>query len=1125
MRRATARLACGLAPLLILLLLVGVARTEEEPVLRPDRLTVKGPDGAPLAGALLSSVRATHADRPLFDARAAVHARADARGVFDALPSEAEVPGRLVVWAPGHVALPVPATAFAAEVTLAEAETIEGAVRFAQGAPAAGVVIYAVPQGDETALAHRERTTAEGRYRFGALPRGRYDVFLLRSDKRLQPLGAFAAGEDIPDVLLVGSASLSGRLLDADGTRNAAAAGVTVRLEPLPGEAEGAAPREAKSDDKGVFLIGDVVPGIYRAVIRDAQWELDQERPRVDIRAGSTQQAPAWFLRRRQVVQGPIVDADGKPIGRARVTLLRHAPEDPEAEARARTQRPAQTNAKGMFRFDAVSPGEGYRLVATAEGYAPTISEPFEVKRGVATVLGPTTLRRGWSLVVRVRDDKGKGLPGVALRTVPERHPGAADEAGWESFVARATTDAEGRATLPGLPDGDVRLAVGKTGWLDRVQVVDQPLASRVREVDVLLDVANRITGKVFRSDARRPDGYLVRAIPRDGTAALEVRTDATGNFRFPTLRPVATDVEVRPLAAGRTLTLARLEGVLPGTDPHLEIELPALRTLRGLATNLDPDDPARASVFVEAPRYDAVLERYRYVTVLTQALEVDARGDGIFEIEGLPPGMYALRAVQGARDSSALAVRVGEEDLEDLRLPIPPGARIGGTVVDERDAPILGAIVHLMRVRGDGDVPERMGSRLAGSTDEGGTFVFDDVAAGLWRLEVSRDGLATSHRELRVSEGEVVIVEDITLDTGATIEGQALGADGEPFDGARISARRLDEPEPTHITRTAADGRFRLPFVQPGIWIVTLEAETGSGWRPDALIEIAGGETIAVDFAVKGRAVIEGTVTARGRRVAGALLELVHDPEDVDAPRRRYRTQTDGGGNFRWSDLVEGAYRLVLAHGSARIEERVFVDDVDRLVLDLEAREARLEGTVVTNQGARVPGARVLARELDADGRVRTDGIEASVRSGPQGTFSLTGLPVGWYTIEVTAPGYPPGVLASAEAELPGADKPVEVVLGRGGVIDLAVVDEAQRPISGARVWIEDVDGAAFHARPYATGPGGRLLLEGVPPGEVRVRVQARGFGRAPTSGVLVGEGSSQGLRVMLRRPGTLQL
>lgn len=1097
------------------------AAGEDEPVIRPERIRVLGPDGTPLAGALLCPLRQSHAERPLFHESAPVLRRSDGQGIIDPVPDVAEAAGRLAIWMPGHAAVLVPATGFATDVRLAEAQSVVGAVRFAGGAPAARVVILAVPVGGgEDALVHRASTDAAGQYTFGSLAKGTYELFLRRSDRKLQPLGTYAAGDDVPEVKLVGTASVAGRLLDADGTRNQAAPGVVVQLVPI---AAGAT-REAVTDSTGRFLCGDMVPGIYRAVLRGPQWEFDDELPRVDVRAGSTQHVAVWFVRRRHPLGGKIEDTDGKPLGGARVTLMRVVPGDPDAEAKVRAIRPALTTAGGAFRFPNVSAGDGYRLVVTAPGYSPFLSDPFEVESGRATQLVPEKLAPGWTLTLRARDSKGQGLSGVSIISVPTRHPSAARLAGFEPFVHRASTDAEGVAVLRDMPDSDVRLVLAADGWLESVLQVKRPHSSREANEDVTLVQAHRITGRVSRDDARRVEGYEVHALPRDGSAPVVVRTDSSGKFRFPTLRPVATDVEVRALSADRTLTLGRVEAVLPTTAPHLDIVLPSTRTLSGLTTGLDGTN-AEAVVLLEAPRYDPVLERHRYVTVLSQPLEIDDRGDGLFEIADVPPGVYALRAVQGTRDSSALTVRVGEEDLEDLRLPIPAGARIGGTVSDGRQRPILGAYVRLERVRGDGDRPRRPGGALAAAADDGGTFVFDDVAPGVWRLTVQHERYAPVVREVRVSEGEVLIVEDLTVDQGGVIAGRALSMRGEALDGALITARRLEDPAPTLTTRTDASGGFELPRVRPGAWFVTLDAPDEGARSQDALVEVMQGARATVDFAVAGRAVVEGTVTLAGNRVAGALIELVYDPGAQDIARYRHRTQTNGGGGFRFTELLAGTYHLYLEHGSARVEQTLVIDDVDRLVLDLDARGGQVGGKVVTTQGDRVPGAEVIAKLLDADGRVIEDALQARGRTGPQGEFLLTGLPVGWYALEVTAPGYPPGVLNSAQAELAGADHPVTVVLGRGGTVDMTIMDDGQRPVSGARVWLEDVDGVPFHSRPYTTGPGGQLLIDGVPAGEVRVRVQAQGFGRAPVQALFISEGGTQGLRVKLRRPGTLRL
>jgi protocatechuate 3,4-dioxygenase beta subunit len=56
--------------------------------------------------------------------------------------------------------------------------------------------------------------------------------------------------------------------------------------------------------------------------------------------------------------------------------------------------------------------------------------------------------------------------------------------------------------------------------------------------------------------------------------------------------------------------------------------------------------------------------------------------------------------------------------------------------------------------------------------------------------------------------------------------------------------------------------------------------------------------------------------------------------------------------------------------------------------------------GSVIDQQQAGVPGARVLAREADT-------GVEASTVTGDTGQFALTYLAPGTYTITAEAPGF----------------------------------------------------------------------------------------------------------------------
>jgi len=91
------------------------------------------------------------------------------------------------------------------------------------------------------------------------------------------------------------------------------------------------------------------------------------------------------------------------------------------------------------------------------------------------------------------------------------------------------------------------------------------------------------------------------------------------------------------------------------------------------------------------------------------------------------------------------------------------------------------------------------------------------------------------------------------------------------------------------------------------------------------------------------------------------------------------------------------------------------------RAIRDAElAAHARLEGTARTAAGTAIPGARIVL--LDADGNT-----VAVTTTGPDGSYALTGLPAGDYT--VVGSGYPPA--ASTFTITSGGPHQHEVQLG----------------------------------------------------------------------------------------------
>jgi hypothetical protein len=524
---------------------------------------------------------------------------------------------------------------------------------------------------------------------------------------------------------------------------------------------------------------------------------------------------------------------------------------------------------------------------------------------------------------------------------------------------------------------------------LDAEEALEVPRSGNVRTWRPSLFALPGLRGRVERAHGAVPTSVRIVAQPRDGVGRRETTSGAGGAFAFDHLRPVVTDLEAYgPAAAagGAEVLLARIEAVLPGETDDVVIALPELRRVTGRVTGILPAGPSGA-VVLEGPRYDLELERHRWTTLFTRPLPRGAV-PAEFALEGLPPGTYGVRAVQGARDSEVLTFRVEAEDVEGLELDVPAGARVVGTVLGERDLPVLGAQVRFTRLRGDGDVPDLPTGSVVRVTDDAGSYVAEDLAAGLWRIEAT-DGDATPDADvLRVTEGESLVVRDLVLGRGGVLEGRVQDGVGRPVDGAAIAVRSLETPDDVRRLRSGADGSFRDAAMRPGTYLVRLEGRGGTPSRVESLAEVLEGQTTRVVLAADGRGTIEGTVRRRGKPVAGVTVELLHDPASGGAPPRRFWSETDEGGAFAWSDLPEGEYAVGLLDAAARTESTIHLREGDREILDLEVFDGRLVGVVTTVAGEPVGGAEVHAAAAGAPGSA----VSGKTLTGPTAASSWRG-------------------------------------------------------------------------------------------------------------------------------------
>jgi RNA polymerase sigma factor (sigma-70 family) len=224
-----------------------------------------------------------------------------------------------------------------------------------------------------------------------------------------------------------------------------------------------------------------------------------------------------------------------------------------------------------------------------------------------------------------------------------------------------------------------------------------------------------------------------------------------------------------------------------------------------------------------EKPRSTDSRERFREMCfLLRRRVGTATREDGTFSFGDVAPGSWSVTS----RDSTVGGARVSvtvqaDEILEDLELVIDKGWKISGRVVDDEGRPVTSAWISVERPPDPSLTPKIENIPSARSTDLDGTFTFDCVPAGTYRVRArfvggqrrARHRLAPALVEdIDAGRGDVTIV----MHDGAFLFGAVKNSDGTNAADARVEVVDL---EGRRLERVAcgSNGEFELVVSRPG--------------------------------------------------------------------------------------------------------------------------------------------------------------------------------------------------------------------------------------------------------------------------------------------------------------------
>jgi protocatechuate 3,4-dioxygenase beta subunit len=576
----------------------------------------------------------------------------------------------------------------------------------------------------------------------------------------------------------------------------------------------------------------------------------------------------------------------------------------------------------------------------------------------------------------------------------------------------------------------------------------------------------------------------IARAATSEPTdAPVSTRTDADGRFRL-TLR-VRQPHRVRaeaPGLAGRTL-----KDVVPGAT--VAIDLGAGGAIDGVVRDGETGQPA-SGVRVETADEDTVavpdepsVGRIRATT--------DANGR--FRLAGLGPGRHSVTArARGRGHAVRNAVPLGAR----IEMTLEPTATLHGQVTGPDGAPVAGAIVTPVRVRG--------GAIESGQTDAPGRYEVIGLAGGVYDLAVRASGLAPGVVPDVFVEARGEAQADVTLRPGARVTGRLVDGAGKPLAGRVHVGEIGGHPTPYVLAdllgaSAGADGRFTLEAVPTGDHALGAEARGQAAQRVEFGVSAAQKQVDLGDVRMETGLVIRGRVrTAGGDPVADAFVE--GNPRRARVSRH-VRVRTEADGMFALAGLEPMTHHVAAAAAGFGRAEADLEPGGEPVELVLEPGSG-IVGRVVDDRGNPIDSFRVVARNTVESRPWAWESFDAV-----DGRFELKDVSPGSYVVSVEAPERAPGT-ASVDVSAKGPADVGTVKLGPGTTLRGTVVDKGGTPVPDAHVLLvrrtqnmvvfgRDVDVISDRA--------GAFEAKGVAPGPVDVSASHPSYARATPVSIVV--------------------
>jgi hypothetical protein len=586
------------------------------------------------------------------------------------------------------------------------------------------------------------------------------------------------------------------------------------------------------------------------------------------------------ILRKGPTIKGTITDEHGEPVVRATVLMT----------YRSYSPIYTLTDTSGAFQLvyssEASTDREAPILIVEAPGYVP-VQKTIYIKPKMEPL--EFHLTRGRNVTCRVEDTEGQ--PVIGASTIVEPLP---DNSRYSIWLK--DTDKQGEFLVPNIPKKDIKLTVGKQGY---IAVRDYVLPSSDDEITVIMKHALRVRGIVTDSQNGKPIPNFEIAVVfesggRDRISNPVAFAEGTYELSFDEARPEKIQLKVSAI------------GYEPATSEEIKIDEDQRTINFKLARSRSFDKTTagrpREEVKPTGPRRITGVVRDEKGKLVSDAIictrpwiaeDTITNAKGAFTLKlrrrlGSTMGSMSSRQetsyllVRHIQRNLAAAIEL-DDDAETLDIKLSPGIILSGKVVDVKGKGIPQAELSLTFWTSDFGYSIREEAHI----DSEGNYEITAVPSGhRYSVNASAEGYGQQNVRLNTSEAAdnrmelepmVLAVADLS------ISGVVVDVEDKPVAGVRIYTYGRGQPNRNTITDEM--GRFLIENMCKGR--IQIQANTRSQPSLYGRVETDGGATdiriVVAERDARGRPVPKKPPSLVGKNLPDLqVLKVDLSPNDV---------------------------------------------------------------------------------------------------------------------------------------------------------------------------------------------------------------------------------------------------